>query len=188
MYENGAKQCSGKDYTPDMIKEQNEWVIDTLRDNNCRWNIIVGHIPYKANPHKDLGDSVNIIKNKKLDELFHRISVTPGLPKVQVYMCADEHNQQFLYDDKQKLGLVVAGSGGTVLDMNIIDGNYMKDNDEKVYTLYRGSYFGFTKFSFTPDELIVDYIVTDTKFTSTGKPKINSSFRFRPDGFLTVKN
>jgi len=189
MYEERPTTCSGSEYTPKMINDQNKWVIKVLRREKCRWNIIVGHIPYKANHHKKKKGPV--IKNNGLDVLFNTISRCVDCPKVQVYMCADEHNQQFLYDPMHKMGLVVAGSGGTALDLKIVRGPYWDaSSDEGVRTFYYRPYFGFTQFKFLPNVLTVTYIVTDVKNRITGmaRPIPAAQFTFDTQGNLIAEH
>jgi hypothetical protein len=85
---------------------------------------------------------------KKIFEKDHRI---------HVYMCADEHNQQFLYDPEKKLSLVVSGSGGTALDMFIAKGEY--DN----LTRHRDATFGFVGFEITRDSIDIQYVKTEIR-------------------------
>ena len=149
IFEEKPVSCSGEEYDEQVITKlintQVEWVLDTLKRNNCMWNIIIGHIPYKSNPHSDKkGD---FILNKNLDYLFTKIKEqNSSFPKVQAYFCADEHNQQFLYDKSNNMSLIVAGSGGTVLDKLIVRGKYWKGDE--VSTLHYSKDFGFVSFSF----------------------------------------
>jgi hypothetical protein len=153
--------CDGKtQYTKDQRDKQITWVISSLQKNSCKFNIIIGHCPYIANPHKNEtvknrgvdGDVIGI-RNDKLEVLFTRIKETQDIPKVQVYMCADEHNQQFLYDNYYQMGLVVAGSGGTALDYDLSREQKIKDVDSK----FREASFGFVEFNFTDDEIAITY-------------------------------
>jgi len=150
--------CNQKDLYSQYIHSQNEWVKRTLAEENATWNIIVGHIPYIANGHKD-DDKVS--HNNLLGDLFREISEMKV--KVQAYMCADEHNQQFLYDKKLNMALVVAGSGGTVLDVNI------QDNEIPcIQTYFVKPQFGFVNFVFErmpsasepfgDDNLVIKYL------------------------------
>ena len=127
--------------------DQQKWVIETLKSNNSKWNIIVGHIPYISKGHKKKNPN---ILNKDIDILFTSIR-DANCPTVQVYMCADEHNQQFLHTNN--LNLVVAGSGGTSLDKFYHHSN--------VTTIYEKSTFGFTIFNFYPEKLSVQYVQTN---------------------------
>jgi hypothetical protein len=149
IFEEDPVSCSGKKYNQDdktkMINTQVNWVLNTLNRNNCLWNIIIGHIPYKSNPHSQKKNKPNFILNTNLDYLFTQIKKL-SQPKVQVYFCADEHNQQFLYDKSNNMSLIIAGSGGTVLDKKIIKGDYWDGNE--VSTLFYSNNFGFVSFTF----------------------------------------
>ena len=167
-------QCDGaKKYTDPQRKAQIEWVIRALRAGKCKYNIIIGHCPYIANPHKEEKvknrppDVLPIrseekevigIHNEGLEKLFDAISANKGLPKVQVYMCADEHNQQFLYDNKYNMCLVVAGSGGTALDYDIKD-----QTINGVESRHKNNKFGFVGFDFTNDNIHIKYYNCDIK-------------------------
>jgi hypothetical protein len=124
---------------------QLKWIQNVIQEGRCEWNIVVGHAPYKASGHKKKAPA---IYNNQLDSIFNDTS-----QRIQVYMCADEHNQQFLYDINRKLSLVVAGSGGTALDTEIFDPKF---TDTKV--LYKNPTFGFTVFDFAKDTLQVTYM------------------------------
>jgi hypothetical protein len=86
--------CDGKtEYKEEQRKAQITWVINCLKTNSCKFNIIIGHCPYIANPHKNEtvknrgvdGDVIGI-RNDKLEVLFNLIKDTQNIPKVQVYM------------------------------------------------------------------------------------------------------
>ena len=152
-------------YTDDDRKKQIEWVISTLEENKSDWNVMVGHVPYKANGHKEKDPK---IYNKGLEEVFQAVQKT-GI-KVQIYMCADEHNQQFLYDPEKKLSLIVAGSGGTALDYEI----QTKKSFMEI-TKYLDAVFGFVSFSFT--ETVVD--ITFIKSEVGAGEKVIPNFRVK---------
>jgi hypothetical protein len=140
-------------YTDEQKRTQKQWVIDTLKRDNCDFNIIIGHVPYKAHNHKKGKDP---ILNEDLDDLFQRIE-KERCPKVQVYMCADEHNQQFLYEPETRLSLVVAGSGGTALDKDIFPDKY------KNIGIYQEAFFGFVSFEFKKSDLILKYFRSEVE-------------------------
>jgi Calcineurin-like phosphoesterase len=142
--------CNDIPYDNSHKKPQIKWIIDTLNSSKCKFNIIIGHCPYVANPHK----KGKTIHNKQLGEIFARIQNEVRDVKVQVYMCADEHNQQFLYDTQNKMSLVVSGSGGTALDPNF----YSLDKElDHIHSMYNDSTFGFIGFSFTKDDITIQY-------------------------------
>jgi hypothetical protein len=193
VFEDKAINCNGDEYKLEeklkLINNQISWVIQTLLKNNCEWNIIIGHIPYKANLHKKPKDKeLDHTINNQLNYLFHYIKLIENDkgPKVQVYFCADEHNQQFLYDNDKNMSLIVAGSGGTKLDKNIINGRYFNNEEHApVYTSYTSNNFGFTSFNFDKENLKITF------FDSIDKDKNNMIKKFetniRLDGTILNK-
>jgi len=143
MFEKEPLNCNGELYSDSDILKQIQWIDSISKMGN--WNLVIGHIPYKANGHKD--DKPKIL-NRKLKEVLN-------IARPQLYICADEHNQQFLYDDELKVGLVICGSGGTALDKNIENG--FPEN-----TLYKNANFGFTHFNIENDILNIQYINSET--------------------------
>lgn len=141
--------CDGSPYTDKHKTAQINWIVQTLKSSNCGFNIIIGHCPYIANPHKK-GKNIH---NKDLGQIFERIQKDTGV-KVQVYMCADEHNQQFLYDKQHNMSLVVSGSGGTALDYKFFD---LDKQFSYIDSMYNDATFGFIGFSFTKDDITIQY-------------------------------
>ena len=157
-------------YTEKMINKQINWVINCLKKVNAKWNVIIGHVPYKANGHCEKSPSEF---NNYFDKLFNKINTMSeqgNCPPVQIYFCADEHNQQFLYDEPKKLSLVVAGSGGTALDYDIqVTDKYLKN------TKYINATFGFVNFNFTRKYANIIYYSSEEKSSQkTFTVKINS--------------
>ncbi len=148
--------CDGSKYNKTVKDDQIEWVINTLNTNMCKFNIIIGHSPYIANPHKMKEEKAEHIHNKQLEQLLNDAKARANKYKVQVYMCADEHNQQFLYHKNKKLSLVVAGSGGTARDMNI----FPVESDE-IDTGYNAAVFGFVGFKFSKELIEIQYYTTE---------------------------
>ena len=180
IFEDEPKNCKGKTYDLEiklqLINLQIKWVVDCLKSNDCDWNIIIGHIPYKCNPHKPGKLDYNL--NKQLDYLFHQIKMAK-CPPVQTYFCADEHNQQFLYDNDNGLALVVAGTGGTALDKILIEGQYYTGTSVKTH--YYSNQFGFVSFTFEND-LTIKY------FTSTPEESKSQFFvKLDKDGGIIEK-
>ncbi len=157
-------------YTDKMIKSQMNWVINCLRKVDAKWNVIIGHIPYKANGHKEKSP---VEFNLYLDKLFNKINnlyEKEKCPKVQIYFCADEHNQQFLHDKSKNLSLVVAGSGGTSLDYDI-----QTSKEYETLTKYINPVFGFVNFNFTKKYTNITYYKSEIKNTEESfTVKINS--------------
>jgi hypothetical protein len=164
--------CDGKtEYTKEQKKEQAKWVRKALKKGGCEFNIMIGHVPYKANGHKEKKEKDKTIYTKGIEKIFEKIAEKGDkIPKIQVYMCADEHNQQFLYDPEKKLSLVVSGSGGTALDTFIAKGLY----DD--ITKHRDATFGFVGFEITRDFIDIQYIKTEVR-----GQKMIPTFRTRVD-------
>jgi len=114
LFESTPKDCEGKPYLQEMIQEQINWFREQLENTKCSFNIVIGHIPYKAIGHKS---STPFIHNENLDPIFKIIKhANTSNVKVQAYFCADEHDQQVLFDTENRLHLIIIGSGGTTLD------------------------------------------------------------------------
>lgn len=140
MYEEEPLMCTGKPFSEDIIQKQEEWV--KLQKGKADWTIVVGHIPYLANGHKE---KRSIVKNKKLKELIDLVSP-------QIYFCADEHNQQFIYDQEMNRSLIIAGSGGTDLD------NIMKMLPN---TLYAKKTVGFVSLKIQKENAEITFFSTE---------------------------
>ena len=74
-----------------------------------KYNIVIGHVPAVANGHKF---KTQVVITSELKALLTEVNP-------QLYICSDEHNQQFLYEDSSNTGFAVLGSGGTILDENV---------------------------------------------------------------------
>ena len=96
-----------------------------------------------ANGHKK--DKHPIIR-ERLRELITKMSP-------QLYICADEHNQQFILDGKT--AIVIAGSGGTSLDP-VLD-NWIKG------TLFQKSDYGFVSYLIDKNTLKISFISTENE-------------------------
>lgn len=143
------KTCNSKvEFTQNDIDNQVRWVVSAINEANCKWNIIIGHVPYMANGHKE---SKPVIFNENLNVLFKTVH-NECKNKVQVYMCADEHNQQFLHLPDNKLSLVVAGSGGTALDYDV-----QLLEEYKGITRFISASFGFVSFEISENTINIDY-------------------------------
>jgi len=142
MFEEKPVTCTGGLFTEKQINTQTEWAISVSKDGD--WNIVIGHIPYLANGHKK---EKHPVQRKNLQELIK-------VMKPELYICADEHNQQFIKDDYTSI--VVAGSGGTSLD------DIIKDDQIKG-TLYQNSDFGFVSYKISKNQLEISFISVENK-------------------------
>lgn len=141
MFEDEPVSCLQMPFTEQQINRQIEWALSVSRIGE--WNIVIGHIPYLANGHKK---DKHPVMRKKLADLIEKM-------QPQLYICADEHNQQFI--QTEKTAIVVAGSGGTSLD------NIAEKPIEG--TLYQNSDFGFVSYNITEDSLKIEFISVENK-------------------------
>ena len=138
MYE--KKWCQGV-YPNYAISEQDKWLGHILQVSpKNTWNIVIGHIPFWANPHKGK-ERVEI----KLLELIQKYSNL-----IDLYMCADEHNQQYITLPNLP-PQVISGTGGAVLDNISISENL------KNYTHVCRSEFGFVSVNVSNSQINLDF-------------------------------
>ena len=90
-------------------EKQAVWLRDTTAAVDAKYNIVIGHVPAVANGHKF---KTQVVITSELKALLTEVNP-------QLYICSDEHNQQFLYEDSSNTGFAVLGSGGTILDENV---------------------------------------------------------------------
>jgi hypothetical protein len=166
LFETDGTYCNGNKIKEDdkNVKNQIDWFESVINDSKCKYNIVIGHIPYKASGHKG-----KIIHNIGLDPIFSIITgINQNERKVQAYFCADEHNQQLLLDKQSNCYLVVMGSGGTELDKikNIDDEQYEQAGIHKL--LEDRVNFGFSYLHLNDEDelelkivsIIKDYSIT----------------------------
>lgn len=148
-----VKSCNSKEYPEDSndrnesheewlinaVNKQKKWVTDVIKSNKCEWNLIIGHIPFINNPHKKIkGEgSLDYASNPEMTKDIEYITLDArsiGL-NVQLYLCADEHNQQLIkcpknYESIKGIdnlpAIIIAGSGGTDLDDVLISNTLSK--------------------------------------------------------------
>ena len=139
MYE--QKWCQGM-YPEYAISEQRAWLDKVLINNNNigYWNIVIGHIPFIANPHKKIDD--NDVVKPRMEKILYKL-IQDYANKIDLYMCADEHNQQYITVPNMP-PQVIAGSGGALLDENIYTNSYLNE-----YTQLYRSTFGFVSTEIT---------------------------------------
>lgn len=147
MFDDGQENCNGKPYTDIEREKQRNFIKESCDNARLRsdWIIMIGHIPAIANGHKE---SRIAIKNEMIYELL-------DINRPHLYVCGDEHNQQFIYEKKIGVSLAIIGSGGTDLD-NIF---YKKLDEEKDIdpiegTCYADKVFGFLTIKFIDESEI----------------------------------
>lgn len=140
MYEDNW--CQGK-YPENAKEQQFKWLGEVLikydKNENKVWNIVIGHIPFIANPHKEVKD---VRKEEDLYNLIEKYS-----SYINLYMCADEHNQQYISIPGMP-PQVISGSGGAILDEKIFTKNFIEK-----YTDFARATFGFVDVNITSDYL-----------------------------------
>lgn len=139
--------CDKTPYTIGQLFAQKQWVRQVIKDERADWNIIIGHIPYLSNGHKNKNHPV------------YRIELANFIREVKpdLYICADEHNQQIIKD--RPTTIVVCGSGGTALDK--IEHPYIEN------TIYANKEFGFVSLEITNNNLVIRFISSEILFEHT---------------------
>jgi hypothetical protein len=114
-----GEDCNGNPYPEDARLIQKEWIKNTIVKGQCTWNIVIGHNPIiSSRPYGK--KSPRIETNMRADMIEIKSYVKSMNLDIQCYMCADEHNQQYLTCENPDLPiLIIAGSGGTNLDENV---------------------------------------------------------------------
>lgn len=159
MFEDEPLTCSQIPFTKEQIANQEKWAKSVCIDSKDNWNIVIGHIPYLANGHKE--------KNHPIDRSRLRDLVIAMKPNL--YICADEHNMQFIQPERGP-AVVVAGSGGT--DLDHIPFKDKKDREQEYMkgTKYVESTFGFVSYKVTQDEMTIEFKTgSDKEFSYTLK-------------------
>lgn len=137
-----------KDKQLEFIKESYEGA--KRRDD---WIVIIGHIPALANGHK-LKKESTVVKNNDVYKIIEKY-------KPHIYICGDEHNQQFIYDVNIGVSLAVIGSGGTNLDPIYYK---MDESFNSVpVTCYAEQVFGFIALKFNKNDMCVRFKTTNRK-------------------------
>jgi hypothetical protein len=141
MFEDETVMCTQKPFSSEQKEAQKNWAMKIR--NMGDWNIVIGHIPFVANGHKP---EKHPILTRDLHDLV--LSMKP-----QLYICADEHNQQYI--NYEGISIVIAGSGGTELDKTL--------EDKIKGTLYLNSAYGFVSYRIDKKKLEIDFISTENK-------------------------
>jgi hypothetical protein len=150
------KYCSGNYPTGSELQQEN-WLSHALIEDPTVWNVIIGHIPFQCNSH-------HIFNKKKPGKTGPSVRVVEGLRdvirkfsnRIDVYMCADEHNQQYITLPGMPPE-VISGSGGAILD------EYTRYEDEENTSLTKRSThmaraaFGFVGVRINKSELHLEF-------------------------------
>lgn len=167
MYETD-KWCWGT-YPENAKTDQYKWVDEVLhiKYDMPVWNIVIGHIPFICNSHKEnnIQPRIEVDLYKLILDYSH---------KIDLYMCADEHNQQYITMDGMP-PQVISGSGGADLDRNV----YV--NELELQTQLIRSVFGFVGFSITKEEINLTF------YTAQNQPMISEEL-LEPKTFIISKN
>jgi hypothetical protein len=145
--------CSGEKYPESSSIEQFNW-LNKILDNNHRWNIVVGHIPFIANPHKVGKDGKPAVRLEK--DLYELISKNSS--RIDLYMCADEHNQQYITMPGMPPE-VIAGSGGAAQDTQIFEVEKLAS-----FTKLKQSTFGFVTMGIHKDYIKLEFYGVSNPF------------------------
>jgi len=144
--------CTGN-YPEDARANQLEWLKRTLIKDKNTWNIVIGHIPFLCNSHYSEPERPKI---RFVQGLYEDIK---SANCIDLYMCADEHNQQYILPtpDSKIPPEVVAGSGGAVLDEHI------NVSDELNTQLARATY-GFVAVNITSSKISLAFHSTSDEY------------------------
>ena len=173
------KLCGEKgEFISAYIEKQRTWLKSTIDSVNAKFNIVIGHAPAIANGHKF---KKQVVFSPDLKNLLDSV-------KINLYICADEHNQQFLYNPSNDVGYLILGSGGTVLDDNIfLDGfdPLTKDKliDLDIHTYYAIPRHGFGKVKVTNESIIIEiYTVESAREIGVKSPILMQTFVINESG------
>ena len=144
--------CTGN-YPEDARERQLEWLKRTLINDENTWNIVIGHIPFLCNSHKD-DTSCRITP-----DLYNDIRSANEHNSIDLYMCADEHNQQYILPNAESNmpPEVVAGSGGSVLDEDI-------KNCPEINTQLARATYGFVAVNITSSKISLSFYSTKPEY------------------------
>jgi hypothetical protein len=162
-------------YPKEAQVSQADWLKKQLKIGNQinAWNIVIGHDPFYTRSHK----SDKIIRSDK--EFLELIK--DNADSIHLYMCADEHNQQYVrdlivtdsgiffnehYDDGGNViklpPQIIAGSGGTKLDKSISD-----DKQLLSATKFYQAAFGFVS-------ILIDEYHIQFQFNGVSSPQTHA--------------
>ena len=166
MYDKSSQYCQGT-YTSYHKDKQEEWLGKVLTKNKENWNIVIGHIPFICNLRKCSGDDDIINGNiKDLTNNSLLILLSKYHEYIDLYMCADEHNQQYIeYRDDEGVSInqVISGTGGSPLDTELYCALKYKDIGGLIPgTQFFRSGFGFVGMDIDRDIIELNFNVDDS--------------------------
>ena len=92
------------------------------KDEQVTKIIVIGHHPIFGNGHKEGRPAGNKWLQKNIyEDIFLKYNNKNPKKRIVSYICADEHNFQYLYDKENDFNLFIAGIGGAKLDTEIFD-------------------------------------------------------------------
>jgi hypothetical protein len=165
MYDESSQYCQGT-YSSYHKDKQEEWLGKVLKENKKNWNIVIGHIPFICNLRKcseddDINGNIEDLTNNELLILlskFHKY--------IDLYMSADEHNQQYIeYRDEDGVSInqVISGTGGSPLDTDLSCALKYKDIGGLIPgTQFFRSGFGFVGMDIDRDIINLNFNVDDS--------------------------
>ena len=148
--------AKGDEDVSNIIDKQHEWIEKVLYMNKESWNIIIGHEPVITNRHKNK-DKSKEIKYAIISKLYDFIKKNNKY--IDMYMCADEHNQQFINmkNNYIDIPIIISGTGGAILDKKI----YISKEKDIGETVYNFSSVGFVSNIVDKDKIILSFVNRD---------------------------
>lgn len=145
--------CDGNPYDEGSMIKQKEWLKHIVSQNrpHVHWNIVIGHIPYIYNSHKYDKKSDKIPKKYIYEKNLYDC-IKESSAYIDLYMCADEHNQQYITSYDNMPPIVIAGSGGSALD------DVFRAEEETTTHLAESS-FGFVSVNVKPEKINLTFHV-----------------------------
>ena len=162
--------CQGA-YPEDAKNNQEKWLESVLSESENTWNIVIGHLPFACDPHKQVEDKTTKLKVTKLRTTAGLLElIQKNTSKIDLYMCADEHCQHYveykIRDDIFFPPEVVAGSGGTKLEDKIW--KFLPDDQAKL----RRVTFGYVSVKVSAKELALTFHSVQVYEKSDGESQV----------------
>lgn len=153
----GYVQEDGQEtYTEEDRTRQKSWLDRLLSQHINSWNILIGHIPFKYVNNK--------LNNQVTTAKYFDIFMSEYNSKIDLYLCADRHNQQYI-THQNRPPEVICGSGGTEPDIftNLIlntDRSLSEYTQRQDYNSvkYFDSVFGFAGLNISDTDITIEFI------------------------------